>query len=852
MRTKLLRDVVPIAAAAVFAIALYALHHALRAVHPAEILSNLRATPPERLALSLLLAAGGYLALTGYDFLAFRYIGRPMPLRKILFASFVGYALSNNVGMAGLAGHSIRFRLYSAWDLSTSEIARIVGFCAGAFYFGVLFAAGVAFTVEPLPIPAALHLPLETARPVGVLFLGVVLAAFVFSALRREPVRVRDWEIDMPSPRLLAAQALVSCLDWGLAAGALYALLPHAPDLSFGRFVGFFLLAQTLALASHVPGGVGVFESLLTLLLKPYAPAAAALGALLAFRALYYLFPLLAAAALLGLYELRRAREEVRRVARAAARWATGPVVPQVLALTTFLGGALLLFSGATPPAAGRMHWVRDVLPLPTIELSHFLGSLAGMGLLLLSRGIQRRLDAAYALSVLLLAAGAVLSVLKGADYEEAAVLTVMLAALLPCRRYFRRKARILDEPLSPAWLGAAAVVFGASVWLILFSYKHVEYAGDLWWRFALDASAPRSLRAAVGAFAVALVVAGRIFLRPAAAAPEEPGAEDLARAKAVVSASGGATANLALLGDKQLLFAESGDAFLMYGVQGRSWIAMGDPVGPEAEGEELAWRFRELCDRRDGWTVFYEARPERLPLYLDLGLSALKLGESGRVPLADFSLEGPARKHLRQAVHKAEREGCAFEVAPPEAVPALLPALRAISDRWLGDKQVREKRFSLGRFDEAYLRNFPVALVRAGGRPVAFANLWRGAGRAELSVDLMRYGEDAPAGVMDYLFTRLMLWGRDEGYRVFDLGMAPLSGLEDRMLAPLWSRLGALLFRHGENFYNFQGLRRYKEKFDPVWEPRYLASPGGLALPRILADAAALVSGGARGVIAR
>ena len=182
-----------------------------------------------------------------------------------------------------------------------------------------------------------------------------------------------------------------------------------------------------------------------------------------------------------------------------------------------------------------------------------------------------------------------------------------------------------------------------------------------------------------------------------------------------------------------------------------------------------------------------------------------------------------------------------------------LLPELRLISDAWLAAKRTREKRFSLGFFDEAYLSRFPAAVVRQGGRVVAFANVWPTGTREELSVDLMRYADDAPPNVMDYLFIRLMLWGREAGYRWFNLGMAPLSGFPNRgALAPLWCRVGTIVYRYGEHFYNFRGLRQYKEKFDPVWEPKYLASPGGLALPRILGNVAALISGGVGGVVAK
>ena len=104
----------------------------------------------------------------------------------------------------------------------------------------------------------------------------------------------------------------------------------------------------------------------------------------------------------------------------------------------------------------------------------------------------------------------------------------------------------------------------------------------------------------------------------------------------------------------------------------------------------------------------------------------------------------------------------------------------------------------------------------------------------------------------MDFLFVHLIRWGKSEGYRSFNLGMAPFSGLEARTVAPLWNRFGAFLFHHGEYFYNFQGLRQYKEKFDPVWEPKYIAAPGGFSLPLVLKDISALVSGGIRGIVTK
>ena len=111
----------------------------------------------------------------------------------------------------------------------------------------------------------------------------------------------------------------------------------------------------------------------------------------------------------------------------------------------------------------------------------------------------------------------------------------------------------------------------------------------------------------------------------------------------------------------------------------------------------------------------------------------------------------------------------------------------------------------------------------------------------------LMRYHRDAPKNVMEALFVHMMKWGKEQGYRRFGLGMAPLSGFEDSPLASLWNRLGTFMYEHGDAIYNFQGLRAYKDKFNPIWEPRYLAYPGGLRLPRIMVDVSALVAGGYR-----
>lgn len=834
-----------------FAVALLALHRELSGHGLYDVTRAISSISRERVAAALLLVALNYAVLTLYDFLAVRYVRRRVGYGRVALTSFVSYTFSYNTGMAVLSSTPVRYRFYGAAGFSAGDVAKVVTFCVLTFWLGFFALGGVVFMLEPAAVPSALHLGLGSTRPLGLLLLSVAAAHILIVLLRRRPLSVRGFELSLPSPGMTLAQVAVSSLDWLIAAGVLYVLLPEQAGVSFAGFLAIFLLAQMAGLASQVPGGLGVFESAVLLLMPAAARAPEVLATLLVYRLVYYILPLLVALTLLGGYEVLARRRLLLRLT-APLRAPMGGLVPQLMALVVFVGGALLLFSGATPGIQARLDWLERSFPLSLLEVSHFLGSLVGILLLFLARGLQRRLDSAYHLTLLLLGAGIVFSLLKGLDWEEALVIGVILLASLPWRKLFYRRGSLIGERFSAAWLGAIAVVVLAAAWLGLFAHSHLEYSGELWWQFTLYGDAPRFLRAGVAVVVAALLFGVARLLAPAPPDPKPADVESLERAAAIVARSTDSTANLALVGDKRLLFNDEGSGFVMFGVEGRSWVAMGDPVGPEEARRDLAWRFRSLVDRHDGRTVFYQVAAENLHLYLDLGLGLQKLGEEAIVPLRGFSLEGRSRKPLRYSHRRVAGEGCSFEVLPPAGVDAALPELRRVSDEWLREKKTREKGFSLGRFDGAYLRRLPVAVVRRGGAVVAFANLWLGADKREISVDLMRHTPAAPGGVMEYLFVELMLWGGERGYEQFNLGMAPLSGLEGGPLKPLWSRVGAFIFHHAEEFYNFQGLRRFKEKFDPEWRPRYLASPGGLAFPRILANIASLVSGGVGGVLAK
>lgn len=523
-------------------------------------------------------------------------------------------------------------------------------------------------------------------------------------------------------------------------------------------------------------------------------------------------------------------------------------VAPTVTALLTLGAGVMLLASGATPGDPERLRWLADHAPLPVIEVSHFVSSIVGLMLVLVAFGLRQRLDAAWATAVSLLGLAATLALLKGVNWEETAVLAALAVMLLPLHEAFPRHARLSRMEITPGWLFSAVAILIGTGLLSLWSFHNVAFGDELWWRVMVSADASRSLRAWTGAGVLLLGVGlWRLISTPATPPIVEDSDPDFEQVRAILASAEDPSpdSNLALLGDKRFLFSVSGKSFLMFGVRGRSWIALGAPVGLVAERQELMWRFRELADAHAARPVLYFMGPSVLPEIVEMGFALQKTGESATVALDGFSLQGRKREVLRRNWRRAAEAGATFEVVSPLVVRTLIGHLQTISDDWLSHHAGGEKSFSMGRFDPVYVAEFPCALVKVQGQIVAFANLWTTANRNAFSMDLMRYSAEAPKNIMDFLFVELLQWGREQGYRAFEFGMAPLAGLEDRPLAPLMSRLGRKLFERGEDIYNFQGVRRYKDKYDPVWAPRYIAAANKWAITVALADVSLLSSGG-------
>lgn len=802
--------------------------------------------------LSLLKALGftalSYAGISLYDALATRAAtpGK-VPFHIAALAGAGGYAVSGLLGVSYLTGTAVRYRVYSGFGLDVARIAGVVAISWSGFLSGLALILGGLLALHPQGLSAVLPVPPGIETAVGAAILAALAGYLAWLATGKRHLRAGGFSLPLPGAGIGAALTLAGVLDLSGAALTLYVLMPGDVATNLPFFFTIFFAAVGLGVLSHSPGGLGVFEATIIAGMGA-AGRSDVLAALVLYRVIYTILPFALAAGglatVMGLAQRRHLTGGARIVWRTFA-----PMVPPVAAGIALLAGVVLLVSGNLPAEHSRLGLLREILPLPFIEASHLAGSIAGLLLIVVARGLYRKLHRAWIVAMALLAIGLIASLAKGLDWKESVSMLATLGVLGLFRPAFYRAEGGTLLRLNATWLVSITVLMAAIFWVGLFAHSHVPYQNALWWDFTWHGDASRFLRASL---AVAVILGGIAFNSLVSGPPRRSDPEPIPDAvRRLVDASEDTEAGIALTGDKAFLLDADGRAFIAYADTGRSLIAKGDPVGDAAAGKKLIWRLREMADQQGRACAFYAVSSAYLPTYLDLGMSILKIGEVARVELCGFTLDGSGKKGVRQARNRAARDGFVFEVIPAQNLAPVMTELRRVSDAWLAHKQGEEKGFALGAFTESYIANFDVAFLRApSGEIVAFANLFKGANLRELSLDLMRYTPDAPGFAMDALFAEMMLWGAAQGYHWFSLGAAPFSGIENRQLAPIWNRIGGFVYEHGEHFYNFEGLRAYKEKFDPAWSPNYLACPGGLAAPRILYEVNVLISGGLRGLM--
>ncbi len=526
-------------------------------------------------------------------------------------------------------------------------------------------------------------------------------------------------------------------------------------------------------------------------------------------------------------------------------------VLAVFVGLVTLGSGINNLYSVMGGPTHPK--FFEDIFPLGFIHWSRTATILVGFALIVASLNLFKRKRRAWVAVVALSAFSTVFHLTKDLGYNEAAFSFALIILLILTRKTFTVKSgapRLRSGLVRLAVAAAVAIGYGiAGFWFLDERHFGINFhIGDSIWttlRLLLLAGDPRlvphthyahwflnSLYVITG---VALLYSGFALFRPVihefSTLPRER-----RLAKQIVAQYGRTSLDyFKIWPDKSYFFSPSNRTFIAYGVAGNVALTLGDPVGAEEEIAPTIRAFLQMCWENEWAVGFHQTLPDFLNIYRDLRLKKLKIGDDAVVDVQNYSLEGKSKKEFRYKVRQLETLGVrTVEYAAP--VPdEVLDRLKQVSDEWLRIPGRRERGFTLGLFDLAYVRTTPViAAVDGNGEILAFVNLVSTPDHKEITGDLMRRRTDAPNGIMDYLFIKLFLYAKEQGYERFNLGMAPMAGFQEREEASAEERAIHSFFQQLNFLFSFRGLRHYKAKFATDWEPRYLVYRNILELPRL------------------
>lgn len=556
--------------------------------------------------------------------------------------------------------------------------------------------------------------------------------------------------------------------------------------------------------------------------------------------------------------------------------------------------GAIDVLSALLSRPSERLVALRRLVPTEILDTSRTFTLLAGILLLVTAWGLRRGKRRAFVTALFLCAVSVPVNVLKAFDFEEAVVAAGLMFVLGVSGHAFQVKSRALSFRAlgSRTLVAALGLLIYALVgsWAIKFLYGVEPTVGrafaDAAWRMfgiggpvrIVDVPMPmaqhrivvwylRSLPLLSFTLVIGFAIAA---LRPATHRRRHRAAVD--RVRALIAAHGDSSVSAFTLEDDADHFFSANDrAVIAYRFESDTLLAIGDPIGPAEEIPGLLEDFARYCLDHDWQYAFFQARPDYLPHYRALGMRALHIGEDPVLWADRFTLDGGAVAEARRAVRKAEKAGIdvthhfpdgAGNAPDPASDPALMSEVHAISNEWLAAHHGGEKGFCMGRFEPARLSDVWLVTARRGdtGRIEAFVTWVPIPARRGWALDLMRRRSDAPAGVMEMIVVRSVEAARARGDAMLSLSLSALASVDGPAAAPASApgddgaasdaatppatssasapaeadRARAFLMEHLARYYDFKGLFRWKKKFDPAFEDRYLVYPGPLALPRV------------------
>lgn len=787
----------------------------------------LRRLPIVNTILILLLGILGVSSITVYDFLITKYFNLGLRPSTIFNVSFMASAINNISGLGGLTGASIRTVFFKKGDNKADyfdyNLFLIPATSVGLSVFSILSLILYKYT-KPI---------INKYNYLFLILLGFIIYFFIyffidniFYRFKKTDIKLFDAKRFALKIKLLLASIVNSVILYTLF---FMIIRQFNSNINLLPCLVIFTLASITGIVSMLPGGLGSFDFVVLVGLQYYGIASEnILAALILYRVFYYIVPLVLSIIFTLAIQSQRSESnikvfDVEKLKGIISR--TSGLTNFLLSILVFVSGLILLFSALVPGITRRIKFAAKLLSFPILQWSRQLSILIGVLLISISREIKMKVKRGYKVTWWLLLSGALFTFIKGFDYEEAIFLTIVLILLRLSKDSFYRRSLPFDR----FWtlVSSFVVLIGVTIYMklshvILLDFLRLHNFKTIFSKGFSNIKISGIFT--YGSFIIYIII---MELTKERIKDDKRYEEiDVDRVDRFLRENTGSyLSHLIYLKDKHLYWAQSQKVLIAFEARHNVIIALGDPIGNEEYFDEALDEFHNFVDEYGYKMVFYEVGEKFLPLYHEHGYYFFKLGEMALVDLEDFDIKSPKSRDFRNVLSRFKRDGYYFQMIDGKDLDdALYDELFSISEEWL--KGRNEMGFSLGFKDRFYLKQSPIGLIRneETKEVIAFASLMPKCDNKTYSLDLMRFKEDIQKNTMEFLILNLIIYLKEQNFKIFNLGIAPLSNVGVAQNAHFKERMAHLVYKYGKEVYSFGGLRSYKEKFNPTWESRYLA----------------------------
>lgn len=755
--------------------------------------------------------------LSLYDFVLAKNLNLQIPKRKIFNTSFIANAMNAIMGFGGIIGAGLRLLVYRNYIDDERTLIKVISLLLLSMISGMSFLSlGIIFNLFN-NTHAFDHYPwYNIALIITALFLPIFLGYTFIKPINQD--------------RLLGLKfTAVSALEWIAASSVMYLIFKcigsHVP---FAVVIGIFVVAALAGLLSLIPGGFGAFDLMILVGFKAVGIAEEqVLLALLIYRVVYYFIPFLLALAL-STFEFRGvARKQFED--RFEDHKYVGPAIETSNLFLSILRDiivklpaiALGLITGIT----GLVLFLSNGLVIieAIYDVKHntylFLAALYAVAALILiinAKGIMHDTRRSHVMSMFAVVILLIVVYLTFGNFLIYIWLFIVLILLFIGNRNVSSIRRPITLKRAGMTIIFSIILLAINRWLLslqledLIRSENIDFDSNLvryyFWLLII-------------LFACITYTLSYLFNKKFKSKIDMHITLD--EVEQIIKEYGGNyVSHLAFTGDKLFFTNDARDAFVMFQFKNDSIIVLGDPIGNREAFQCLLTQFYDITEYYGYDVAFYQVQPHLLPMYHDFGNIFFKLGEEAIIPLEDFTISGKKKRAFRATVNKFETEGYRYEVLEPPFGESLITQLREVSNEWLNGRN--EMNFSVGQFNRDYLNKAPIGIIRNDHEIIGFVSFMPTHYNNSFSVDMIRWKENE-LQMMDGLYLNTMLLMKDKGYHSFNMGMAPLSNVGSHKHAFYRERLAGKIFDSISRLYSFKGLRKYKEKFDPDWQSRYL-----------------------------